>query len=51
MMISKGYFLAPRDTVRESYFFCSMVSSAMSRLNLRACKKTMLSMHLSEWLE
>ena len=28
-----------------------MLSSAMRRLYLRACKKTMLSLHLSEWLE
>ena len=28
-----------------------MVSSAMRRLYLRACKKTMVSSHLSEWLE
>ena len=28
-----------------------MLSSAMRRLYLRACKKTMLSFHLSEWLE
>ena len=51
MTISKGYFLARRDTARESSFFCSMASSAMRRLYLRACEKTMLSLHLSEWLE
>ena len=51
MMISKGYFLARRDTVRESSSFCSIASSAMRRLYLRACEKTMLSLHLSEWLE
>ena len=28
-----------------------MLSSAMRRLYLRACKKTILSLHLSEWLE
>ena len=50
VMISKGYFLARRDTVRESRSFCSMVSSAMRRLHLRACEKRMLSLHLSEWL-
>ena len=49
--ISKGYFLARRDTVRESSSFYSMVSSAMRRLYLRACEKTMLSLHVSEWLE
>ena len=46
VMISKGYFLARRDNVRESSSFCSMVSSAMRRLYLRACKKTMVSLHL-----
>ena len=51
VIISKGYFLARRDTVRESSSFCSSVSSAMRRLNLRACEKTMLSLHLSEWSE
>ena len=51
VMISKGYFLARRDTVRESSSFCSMASSAMRRLYLKACEKTMLSLHLSEWLE
>ena len=51
VMISRGYSLARRDTVREWSFFCSMVSCAMRRLYLRACKKTMLSLHLSEWLE
>ena len=30
--------------------FCSMVSSAMRRLYLRASEKTMLSLCLSEWL-
>ena len=47
-MISKEYFLARRDTVRES---SSMASSAMRRLYLRSWEKTMLSLHLSEWLE
>ena len=42
VMISKGYFLEKRDTVRESSSFCSMVSSAMRRLYLRACEKTIL---------
>ena len=47
---SNGYFLARRDIVRESSSFCSTLSSAMRRLYLRACEKTMLSLHLSEWL-
>ena len=51
MMTSKGYFLARRDIVRELGSFCSMVSSEMKRLYLRACEKTVLSLHLSEWLE
>ena len=50
VMLSKGYFLARRDTASELSSFCSRVSSAM-RLYLRACEKTMLSLHLSEWLE
>ena len=38
--------------MRESSFFCSMVSSAMRRLYLKSCDKIMLSsLHLSEWLE
>ena len=40
LMVSKGYFLARRDTVRESSSFCSVVSSAMRRLYLRACEKS-----------
>ena len=51
VMISKGYFLAGRDNVSESSSFCSMVSSAMRRLYLRACEKAILSLHLSQWLE
>ena len=51
LMVSKGYFLARRDTVRESSSLCSVVSSAMWRLYLRACEKSMFSLHLSEWLE
>ena len=51
MMISKGYCLARRDTVTESSSFCSSASSAMRRLYLRACEKTMLSLLLSEWSE
>ena len=51
VMISRGYFLARRDTVRESSSFCSMVSSSMRRLYLRACMKIILYLHLSEWLE
>ena len=50
VMISKEYFLARRDTVRELSSFCSVVSSAMRRLYLRPCEKTVLSLHLSEWL-
>ena len=48
MMISNVCFLAKGDTVRESSTFCSVVSFAMRRLYLRACEKTMLSLHLSE---
>ena len=51
VMFSKRYCLASRDTARESCSLCSRVSSAMRRLYLRACEKTMLSLHLSEWLE
>ena len=51
VMISKGHFLARRDIVRELSSFCRMVSSAMRILYLRACKKTMLSLHLSKWFE
>ena len=46
-----GYFLARRDTVRKSSSFCSTLSSAMRRLYLTAYEKTMLSLHLGEWLE
>ena len=51
VITSNGYFLARRDIVRETSSFCSMLSSVMRRLYLRACEKTMLSLHLSEWLE
>ena len=51
VMTSKGYFQARRDIARESSSFCSMVSSAMMRLCLRSCEKTILSFYLSEWLE
>ena len=51
VITSNRYFLARRDIVRESSSFCSMLSSARRRLYLRACEKTMLSLHLSEWLE
>ena len=51
VMISQEYFLAKRDTARESSSFCSMVPSPARRLYLRACEKTMLSLCLSEWLE
>ena len=50
VITSDGYFLARRDIVRESSSFCSTLSFAMRRLYLRACKKTMLSLYLSEWL-
>ena len=48
VMTSRVYFLAKRDNVRESSSFYSMLSSAMRRLYLKACEKTMLSLHLSE---
>ena len=51
VITSNGHFLAWRDIVRESSSFCSTLSSAMRRLYLRACEKTMFSLHLSEWLE
>ena len=51
VMISKGYSLAGRDPARKWSSFYSMVSSVMRRLYLRACEKTMLSLHLHEWLE
>ena len=51
VMISKGYFLARRNTVRQLNSFCSRVSSAMRKLYLRACDKAMLSLYLSEWME
>ena len=51
VITSNGYFLARRDIVRESSSFYSTLSSEMRRLYLRACGKTMLSLHLSEWLE
>ena len=51
VITSKGYFLARTDIVRKSSSFCSISSSAMRRLYLRACEKIMLSLHLSEWLE
>ena len=50
-MTSRGYFLTRRDIVREPSSFCSMLSSAMRRLYLKACEKTILSLHLSGWLE
>ena len=50
VMISKGYFLVRRKTVKESSSFYSMVSSTMRRFYLRTCEKTMLSLHLvSSW--
>ena len=45
--MSNEYFLARRDIARESSSFCSKLSSAMRRLSLRACEKTMSSLHLS----
>ena len=51
VMISKGYFLARRDIVRKSSSSSRRVSSAIRRLYLSACDKTMLSMHLNKWLE
>ena len=51
VITSNGYFLARRDIVRESISFCSTLSSAMRKIYLRACEKTMLSLHLSEWME
>ena len=51
VMTSSGYFLQSRDIARESSSSCSKLSSAIRRLYLRACKKTILSLHLSEWLE
>ena len=48
MMISKGYFLVRRKTVKESSSFYSMVSSTMRRFYLRTCEKTMLSLHFSQ---
>ena len=51
VIISQGYFLARRDVVRESSSFCSLLWSAMRSLYLRACEKTMLCLHLSEWLK
>ena len=37
-----GYFLTRRDIVRKLSSFCSTLSSAMRRLYLRACAKTIL---------
>ena len=51
VMTSNRYCLARRDIARELSSFCSRASSAMRRLYLRTCEKTMLSLHLSEWLE
>ena len=51
MMICKEYFLARRDIVWESSSFCSIMSSAIRRMYLQDCKKTILSLYLSEWLE
>ena len=51
VITSNGYFLARRDIVRELISFCSTLPSAMRKIYLRACEKTMLSLHLSEWME
>ena len=50
-MTSSGYFLPRRDILRQSSSSCSKLSSAIRRLYLKACEKTILSLHLSEWLE
>ena len=42
-----GGELWKRNTVRESSSFYNIVSSDF----VRACEKTMLALHLSEWLE
>ena len=51
VMISKGYFMARRGTGRKSSFSCSIASSVIRSFHLRACEKTMISLHLTEWLE
>ena len=48
VMISKGYFMARRDTGRKSSFSCSIASSVIRRFHLRVCEKTMISLHLTE---
>ena len=48
MIMSSAYFLAMRDIARESSSLCSNLSSTTRRLYLRACEKTMFSLHLSE---
>ena len=50
-MTSSGYFLTRSDIARESSSSCSKLSSAIRRLYLRACEKTILSLQLSECLE
>ena len=50
-MISKGYCLAREDVMRKLNSFCIRVSSAMRSFYVRACEKTMFSLHLIEWLE
>ena len=50
-MKSSEYFLARRGIARESVSSCSKLSSAIRRFYLRAYGKTILSSHLSEWLE
>ena len=49
VMISKGYCLVRSDSARELSSFCSRVPSAIRRLYLR--ENTVLSLHLSKWLE
>ena len=51
VMISKGYFMARRGTGRKSSFSRSIASSVIRSFHLRACEKTMISLHLTEWLE
>ena len=50
-MTSSGYFLTRSDIARESSSSCSKLSSAIRRLYLRACEKTILSLQLSAWNE
>lgn len=47
VIISKGYCLARRDTVRELSSVCSRVSSSTRRLYLKASEK-ILFLHLND---